>query len=252
MKTVLDFYNFLNEIATFENQEAWDNSGLLVGDFQNEVKKVAVVLDVNFDTMKEAIDKKADLIISHHPLIFKPKKKFTSDSIEYQLAKNNISVISSHTCFDSADDGVNDILCQLLEMKDVEKFETFDTVKPIVRVGKIEKISSEKLAQKIAGILGGKVAFADAKNEIKTLAVCTGSGGDFIGGILKNNIDAYLTGETSYHQMCDAKDNGLTVICAGHFETEKPAMENLSKRLKEKFSDVEIISLDEKCPIKYF
>lgn len=252
MTKVNDVYRFIDSLAPFANQECWDNSGLLVGDRDREVKKIAVVLDVNENTAFQAIRNGVDLIVSHHPIIFKPKKNFTADSLEYRLARNGISVISAHTCFDSADGGVNDVLCELLDMRNVHKLETEDTVCPIVRVGEIDGMTGAELAKKIACVLGGKVTLADSKKTVKTLAVCTGSGGDFISEITENSIDAYLTGEASYHTMCDAKDSGLTVVAAGHFETEKPAMKSLEKKIKERFSDVEIAEIDEVCPFEYF
>lgn len=252
MTSVNDIFRFIDETAPFERQESWDNSGLLVGDLTRQVKKIAVVLDVNADTANQAIEKGVDLIVSHHPIIFKPKKNFTADSLEYRLAVNNVSVISAHTCFDSADGGVNDVLCEILGLKNVYVLETADTFCPIVRVGETDGMTGEELAKKIACVLGGKVTLADSGKTIRTLAVCTGSGGDFAAEIAEKQIDAYLTGEASYHTVCDAKDMGLTVICAGHFETEKPAMKSLENRIKERFADVGIVEIDETCPFKYF
>lgn len=252
MIKVSDVYECLDGICSFCEQESWDNSGLLVGDKDREVNRIAVVLDVNKSTVEKALKKGVDLIVSHHPLIFRPKKTFTAESLEYKLAVNGVSLISCHTCFDSADGGVNDVLCSLIGMSDVYKLETADVERELVRVGKISKISGEEFAQKVSEILGGKVTLADSGKTIKTVAVCTGSGGDFIPEILDAEIDAYVTGEASYHEMCDAKDNGLTVVCAGHFETEKPAMSMLEKRLSEKFEEIEFVRLDEICPFKYY
>lgn len=249
--TVADIYEYLESFAPFENQEQWDNSGLLVGSLKKEVKKVAVVLDVCASTVQEAIKLSADLIISHHPLIFKPKKNFLSDCAEYLLACNDISVISSHTCLDGADEGVNDVLCKLMELKNVKKLETYDTACPIVRIGETEKTSACRFAEKIKNVLQTNVSFVDAGREIKTVAVCTGSGADFIKDVLKTNADAYVTGEAGYHAMLDAKESGLSVFCAGHFETEKPAMKALGAKIKENFKDVEILEINEKCPIEY-
>ena len=252
MTKVRDIYAFVDETAPFSNQENWDNSGLLVGDFNRQVKKIAVVLDVNADTANQAIKNGVDLIVSHHPIIFRPKKNFTADSLEYTLAVSGVSVISAHTCFDSAEGGVNDVLCELLGLKNTYSLETADTLCPIVRVGELDGMTGEELAKKISVVLGGKVTLADSGKTIITLAVCTGSGGDFAAEIAEKQIDAYLTGEASYHTVCDAKDMGLTVICAGHFETEKPAMKSLEKKIKERFEDIEIVEINEVCPFKYF
>lgn len=252
MQKVLDVYNFLNEKYTIENQEPWDNSGLIVGDYQNEVRKIAVVLDINDETLRQSIEQKADLIVSHHPLIFKPVKKVTSESIEYKLIKNNISVISIHTCYDNAKDGVNDILCEKLGIENTTVVETSDVVCPIVRMGTVNETTGDELAKKVKEILSGKVSLADAGNRIRNVAVCSGSGSDFIREMIENDVDAYITGEASYHDMLFAKDNGMSVISAGHYETEKPAMEVLKERIKERFNDIEILSVVENGPIIYF
>lgn len=249
--TVADIYEFLESFAPFENQEQWDNSGLLVGRFDKKVEKVALVLDVCKSTVQGAIKLSADLIISHHPLIFKPRKNFLSSAPEYLLAQNDISVISTHTCLDSTDEGVNDVLCARLGIKNIRKLETKDTTSPIVRIGEIEKTNACEFAEKIKKSLDTKVSFADAGKEIKNVAVCTGAGADFIKDVLQKNVDAYVTGEAGYHAMLDAKESGLSVFCAGHFETEKPAMNALGDKIKEKFNDIEILEIDEKCPIKY-
>ena len=252
MQKVLDIYNFLNEKYTIENQEPWDNSGLIVGDYRNDVRKIAVVLDINDETVSQSIEQKADLIVSHHPLIFKPVKKITSESIEYRLIKNNISVISIHTCYDNAKDGVNDILCEKLGIENIGVAETSDVVCPIVRTGMLGETTGKELAKKVKEILSGKVSLADAGNKIRNVAVCSGAGSDFIFEMIEKNIDAYITGEASYHDMLFAKDNGMSVISAGHYETEKPAIEELKERIKERFEDIEILPVVENGPIIYF
>lgn len=246
---VRDIYNFIDSQVAFAESEPWDNSGLLVGDEDAEVKKIAVVLDVTISVMEQAIAQGIDLIVSHHPLIFRPKKNFLADSIEYQLAINGISVISAHTCFDSAVGGVNDILCEKLGIENVSVIETDETVRPLLRCGFVEETTGEDFAEMINEILGGKVFLADSGNVIKTVAVCTGSGGDFIGEVIRCGIDAYITGEASYHMMLDAKESGLTVITAGHYETEKPAMEEMKNRISEKFCDIEIVEIIENSPL---
>lgn len=251
MIKVKDIYDYLDEIAPFACQEEWDNSGLLVGDFDNEVKKIAVVLDVSCAVMEQAIAENVDLIISHHPLIFKPVKNFLSDSIAYQLAINGISVISTHTCFDCADGGVNDVLCEMLNMRNIAVLPTNIASSATVRVGFVDETTAEELAENVSSSLRTNVSFVSGREKIKTVAVCTGSGSDFIGEVLAHSIDAFITGEASYHTMLTAEENGLTVITAGHFETEKPAMEELKNRMKLKFSEIEFVDITEENSIKY-
>ena len=250
MRTVRDFYDFLDEFAPFSSQESWDNSGLLVGSFEKEVQRVAVVLDLNEETLDQAIALEADLIITHHPVIFKAQKTFLSDCLAYKLAENSISLIATHTPFDSADGGVNDILCDLLELTKVEILST-SMSENLLRVGFTDRTSPEEFSRFVSRQLSADVRFCDGGNEIETVAVCSGAGADFAKEVAELGIDAFVTGDAKYHDFLDAKEDGLTLIAAGHFETENPAMAILASKLRGRFSETDIIVLSETNPIKY-
>ena len=250
MRTVRDFYMFLDNIAPFSLAENWDNSGLLVGDLDWEVNRAAVVLDLNEETLEQAIAFEVDLIITHHPVIFKAQKTFLSDSIAYKLAQNSMSVISTHTPFDAAEGGINDILCDLLELTKVEILAT-KTTENLLRVGFTDRTTPEDFAEFVSDQLDAKVRFCDAGREIETVAVCSGAGADFAEEIAELGIDAFVTGDAKYHEFLDAKENGLTLIAAGHFETENPAVAILAGKLRGNFSETEIIVLNQTNPIKY-
>lgn len=250
MRTVRDFYDFLDEFAPFSSQESWDNSGLLVGSFDKEVERVAVVLDLNKETLDQAIALEADLIITHHPVIFKAQKTFLSDCPAYKLAENSISLIATHTPFDSAEGGVNDILCEMLELTRVEVLST-SMSENLLRVGFTDTTSPEEFARFVSRQLSADVRFCDGKNEIETVAVCSGAGADFAKEVAELGIDAFVTGDAKYHEFLDAKEEGLTLIAAGHFETENPAMAILASKLRGRFSETDIIVLSETNPIKY-
>ena len=114
MPTVREIYEYINSFAPFSSQESWDNSGLLLGDPDRQVKTVAVVLDATKKTVEAAKKAQADMIVTHHPVIFSPLKKITAGSVVYDLLTNDISVVSAHTCWDSAAGGVNDTLAEIL------------------------------------------------------------------------------------------------------------------------------------------
>lgn len=250
MRTVRDFYDFLDEIAPFSSQEDWDNSGLLVGSFEKEVNRVAVALDLNKETLDQAISLEVDLIITHHPVIFKAQKTFLSDSLAYKLAENSISLISTHTPLDAADGGINDILCDLLELTKVEVLST-SMSENLLRVGFTDKTTPEEFARFVSRQLSADVRFCDGENEIETVAVCSGAGADFAKEVAELGIDAFVTGDAKYHEFLDAKEDGLTLIAAGHFETENPAMAILAGKLRGRFSETDIIVLSQTNPIKY-
>lgn len=243
MAKVKDFYGYLNSIAPFETQEDWDNSGMLVGDMDAEVKKVAVVLDITHEEIKKAKAIGADLIISHHPVIFNPIKSVTRGSVPYELVASSINALCCHTPLDIADGGTNDSLAELLGI-DVTRTED-----PILRLGTVEPTTAENLAGKIAKTLNTKVRYADAGRKIEKIAICTGAGCSLIEAA--GEIDAFITGDASHHNFLDCIQAGITLIAAGHYETEIIVVPVLVKKLQAQFPDIEIIDIKQENPIKF-
>ena len=243
MAKVKDFYGYLNSIAPFETQEDWDNSGMLVGDMDAEVKKVAVVLDITHEEIKKAKAIGADLIISHHPVIFNPIKSVTKGSVPYELVASSINALCCHTPLDIADGGTNDSLAKLLGI------EVTRTEDPILRLGTVEPTTAENLAGKIAKKLNTKVRYADAGRKIEKIAICTGAGCSLIEAA--GEIDAFITGDASHHNFLDCIQAGITLIAAGHYETEIVVVPVLVKKLQAQFPDIEIIDIKQENPIKF-
>ncbi len=243
MAKVKDFYGYLNSIAPFETQEDWDNSGMLVGDMNAEVKKVAVVLDITHEEIKKAKAIGADLIISHHPVIFNPIKSVTRGSVPYELVASSINALCCHTPLDIADGGTNDSLAELLGI------EVTRTEDPILRLGTVEPTTAENLAGKIAKTLNTKVRYADAGRKIEKIAICTGAGCSLIEAA--GEIDAFITGDASHHNFLDCIQAGITLIAAGHYETEIVVVPVLVKKLQAQFPDIEIIDIKQENPIKF-
>lgn len=242
MAKVKNFYGYLNSIAPFETQEDWDNSGMLVGDMDAEVKKVAVVLDITHEEIKKAKAIGADLIISHHPVIFNPIKSVTRGSVPYELVASSINALCCHTPLDIADGGTNDSLAKLLGI------EVTRTEDPILRLGTVEPTTVENLAGKIAKTLNTKVRYADAGRKIEKIAICTGAGCSLIEAA--GEIDAFITGDASHHNFLDCIQAGITLIAAGHYETEIVVVPVLVKKLQAQFPDIEIIDIKQENPIK--
>lgn len=243
MAKVKDFYGYLNSIAPFETQEDWDNSGMLVGDMDAEVKKVAVVLDITHEEIKKAKAIGADLIISHHPVIFSPVKSVTRGSVPYELVASSINALCCHTPLDIADGGTNDSLAELL------RIEVTRAEDPILRLGTVEPTTAENLAGKIAKTLNTKVRYADAGRKIEKIAICTGAGCSLIEAA--GEIDAFITGDASHHNFLDCIQAGITLIAAGHYETEIVVVPVLVKKLQAQFPDIEIIDIKQENPIKF-
>ena len=243
MAKVKDFYGYLNSIAPFETQEDWDNSGMLVGDMNAEVKKAAVVLDITHEEIKKAKAIGADLIISHHPVIFNPIKSVTKGSVPYELVASSINALCCHTPLDIADGGTNDSLAEPLGINVTRADD------PILRLGTVEPTTAQELAGKIANTLNTKVRYADAGKTIKKIAICTGAGCSLIEAA--GEIDAFITGDASHHNFLDCVQAGITLIAAGHYETEIIVVPVLVKKLQAQFPDIEIIDIKQENPIKF-
>lgn len=251
MPTVKEIFEYINSFAEFSAQESWDNSGLLLGDPEREVKKIAFSLDATLKTVEAAKSCGADLMVTHHPVIFSPLKKVTAGSVVYELLTNGISVISAHTCWDSASGGVNDTLAKLLGFENPQPLGLEETATPLVRLVEVEPMSGEELAKHVKEKLGCRLRLADAGKPIKKIAICGGSGGSLLYEII-GKADAFITGELSHHHFIDAAQNGLTAIAAGHFETEVPSMKPLKEKIKEKFTDIDFVLIEQDNPVKYY
>ncbi len=251
MVKVKDIFEFIDSISPYSLKCEWDNCGLLVGDEEKEVKKIGFCLDATSETLNDAIKKGVDLIVTHHPVIFKAQKNFLKGNIPFEAAKNGISIVSAHTCFDCAKGGVNDILAEILELKNITSIETEGCAEPMLRIGEINETSSLEFSRFVAERLGTICRVIDCSNKIKKVALCGGAGMDFAHDAKLAGADAYVTGDISHHQMLGAKEIGLTVIAAGHFETEKPAMLKMEEYIKAEFNEPETIILKESNPVKF-
>lgn len=223
--------NIMNEYANVDLAEDWDNVGLIIGDENSNVKKILVTLDIDDDVIEEAISKKCNMIISHHPLIFKGIKNINTTTILgkriIKLIKNNINVYSAHTNLDIAKNGTNDTFAKLLNLKNIINFFPSNNSYEfgLGRIGELEQeVLFENVIKKVKDILNlsNLVFCGDLNNKIKKIAICTGAGGeiDFIFNAIKQKCDLYITGDVKYHNAQFAKDNDLCIIDATHYASE--------------------------------
>lgn len=254
MVTVKDISDFIDSFAPYSTKCEWDNCGVLVGDKEKQVNKIGFALDLTEETLKDAIDNKVDMIVTHHPIIFKAQKNFLKGNMAYELAFNGINAISAHTCFDCADGGVNDVLCDILELTDIQGVPCEECSVPMVRIGNLgymNELSSIEFAKIVSEKLATTVRVVESDKKIARVAVCGGAGMDFIEDAIKMGADAYVTGDMSHHEMLEAKSLGITVVAAGHFETENPAMKKLKKYIEEKYSEIETVLLKQSNPVRF-
>lgn len=242
MAKIVDIAEYVETCAPSNIACEWDNDGLLVcEDKTTDTDKILLCLDVTDEIVDAAIRVNAKLIISHHPLIFTPIKSINGDTSESRLAirllKSGISLLSAHTRLDKTTDGVNDTLAKLMGMRNTRRFGEDD----IGIIGEVDKMDCKSIALFAKEKLEiPSVSYVLGDKAITKLAVVCGSGKDFLYDAFYEGADALLTGDVSYTAFVAAKRLGISLIDAGHFYTEFPILEVLSKKLKEKFPKLDI------------
>ena len=223
--TVREIYDKIEERIPQSLREEWDNDGLMCSaDTSVNVKKAIVTLDVTEEIVDYAISEKFDLIVSHHPLIFKPLKAINEDShIARKLIKliaAGVSVFSFHTRADKVVGGVNDQLCDLLGIYNSSAFGEGG----LGRIGTLDDdYTLEDFVYKLKSALGSDmIRYSDGYNNVKTVALVGGDGKDFVADAIKCGADTYVSGRIGYNLMEEAAELGINLIEAGHFFTEQP------------------------------
>lgn len=236
--TVKDIYTYIDSIAPFSSAEGWDNVGLLIGNSDTEVTTAVIALDCTLSALNAAKANGAQLIITHHPVVFDPLKNLCADSLAYKLAEAGISVISAHTNLDIAERGVNRRLCDVLELN--AKPENTESALMIGEYAK--EYGTENFIAFIKEKLNCPVVRACVcGNTVKKVAVCCGSGGDLL-AIAKNaGADTFVTGDVKHNVFVEAKHMGINLIDAGHFHTEDIIIDSLCESLTAEFSTVRFI-----------
>lgn len=221
---IAEIYAFLNKLSPFETQADWDNSGLLLGNFDSEVEKIYLSLDLD-ESLIDSADENA-LFITHHPLIFKPLKDLANANYPKNLLKKmickNQSLISLHTNYDLSH--LNAYFTeQILGFKIAKKDEFIIYADIDMKFNELIAYLKDKIKTKIV-----KTSFA-GKERIQRLAICTGSGGDLIE---KLEADCFLSGDFKYHQALNAICNHLSLIDIGHYESESCFANSLAQDLQ--------------------
>lgn len=242
--TVNELSKYMNEKIPRELSCSWDNDGLMCcPNPDREVKKALFTMDVTPEAINHAIEGGYDVIISHHPLIFRGVKTLSGDfgipARLIKLIKNDIAVMSYHTRFDAVDGGVNDALADIFELTDVEKV-VCEGIE-LMRVGYLpEELDIEHFVEVVRAKLGCEhLNYASNSGKVHKLALVGGGGGSYIREAAASGADTYLSGEIGYHNLTDCKDYRINLVEAGHYFTERIALYNLSELVKEADSTVE-------------
>ena len=237
--TVEKIFEFLNQKFPVDTACGFDNVGTLVGNRNQTVTKALVALDCTMPVIKDAIENGCELIITHHPIIFSGLKSVLDDTLVFEIIKNGLSVISMHTNLDQGDGGVNDALCDVIGLKNIEIVEAPD--KFLLKKGEISPLSADDFAKHLKEVLNYPVKYV-GENEIKNVLVCSGSGAQYHTLLKENGCDALVTADVRHNNFLDAAQNGLALYDCGHFNTEVVVIKPLCELLSKEFNNIQFIA----------
>lgn len=242
----------MEKFAPTQLAEDWDNVGLLIGDRTQSIERVMTCLTVTPRTVAEAVQRRADLIVTHHPIPFRPMKRLTTDTITggivWQLARAGISVYSPHTGFDSAENGINQSLGIRLGLEGLEPLIPQEDGVQAVGAGRLGQLQeSQTLAEFVSSIklslsIDSIRVVNSEDSSVKRVAIACGSGGSFLGKAKARGCDTLVTGEATFHTCLEAEARGMSLVLLGHFASERFAVETLAELLKVSFESTEIWS----------
>ena len=244
---------FLNELeawAPLSFAEEWDNCGLQVGRRDKVVRKVMVALTPGEAAIQAAVDADVDMLLTHHPMIFKPAKSVTTDTVLGQsiikLIQHDINLYCAHTNLDMAVGGVNDVLAKALNLQNIEILENVTEDYGIGRVGDLaEPITLQAfLTQTAKQLACNHLAYqGDVNRTVQRVALCGGSGISYLHAAKKAGADVYVTGDMKYHDAQLASELGICVVDAGHFGTEKHIVKTLAEFVQKQ--GLEVVTFNE-------
>lgn len=242
MVLVNDVLDYLWSVAPEACKESWDNVGLLVGRKNAPVTKVLVALDITFPVIGEAKQLGAELIVSHHPLIWDTHKHVTDTVLQQDkvmtLVENRQAAICMHTNLDKAVDGVDDTLCEILGLEP-ERHLGADGIGHVSELPEPLALADFlALVQQRLGANG--LRYFDAERPVQRVATGCGSCGEYLLDAYQAGCDTFVTGDLKYSAFLDAQGYGMNLIDAGHFATENPIVQKLAGKLQEAFPQLEI------------
>ena len=252
MTTVADVLKFIESIAPPYMAESWDNVGLLCGRREKAVKKILVALDPFATVIDRAIETGADLIVTHHPLIFGEALKVVNENTEtgrclLTLIENGIAAINAHTNLDQAPGGVNDVLARKLALVNVEVLNPCGTTESgepwgLIRRGEVPEQPLDAFLNRVKTLLGCEgLRYVNGGKPVRKVCVGGGSCAGAIHEVAAAGCDTLVTADVKYNQFRTAFELGINLIDAGHFHTENPTMPILAEKLRREFPGVEVI-----------
>ena len=263
MTTVHDVLSFVETLAPRSMKMDWDNVGLLCGSRKNAVTRVLVALDPFEHVCQEAADWGAELIVTHHPIIFQPIKSVTDETSIGRgimlLCRHGISAVNAHTNLDQVHGGINDVLAQSLGLTDIRVINACGVDDDgnewgLLRCGEVEEQPLEVFLSHVKQTLGCEgLRYVSGNKPVRRVAV---GGGACAGGLVEAfhaGCDTFVTSDIKYNQFWDAHDLGMNLIDAGHFPTENPIIPILARKIAAQFPEIEVkISETHKDCMKFY
>jgi dinuclear metal center YbgI/SA1388 family protein len=244
MPTVAEIADFLEHFAPSRLAEEWDNVGLLVGRPDRPAERIMTCLTLTPDSVTEAVAEQASLVVAHHPLPFRPLKRLTADSAEgrllLDLIEARIAVYSPHTAFDSTGRGINQRLAEGLGLESIAPL-VASADEPAIGAGRFGRLTKSMSLADFAEQIGQFLAIKQVQfvgpgdRPIGIVAVGCGSAGSLLGAARERGCDCFVTGEARFHTCLEAEANGIALVLAGHYATERFAVEALAEVLSEQF-----------------
>lgn len=264
MTTVDDLCCWLEERYPSRLAEEWDNVGLLLGDRAGGVTRIMTCLTLTPESVEEAVRERAELVVTHHPLPFRPIKALTSDSVAgnsiWKLARAGVAVYSPHTALDSAAEGINQQLADQLGLRDTRPLAPDvsgnDAAVGAGRWGNLPAPESvadfgKRLQAMFPGALIRRGPLTGKRCQ--RVAVACGSGGSLLSAAVRNACDTLVTGEATFHTCLEAAAQGVQLWLVGHYQSERFALEGLAERLRSAFAGCQVwASHDEHDPLVIF
>jgi dinuclear metal center YbgI/SA1388 family protein len=260
MIVVRDVCDFLEGFAPAVLAAEWDNVGLLVGDREQKVERVMTCLTVTPDVAREAIRERVDLIVTHHPLPFRPLKRLTADQpagrLLLDLIRAGVAIHSPHTAFDSAAGGINQQLAEGLGLIEIQPLEVVPSFPAGAGTGRYGTLAGKGTLGQLAAALkqflktSTLAVVGDLQMPVTRVGIACGSAGEFLDVAIDRGCQVLVTGETRLHTCYDAAARGTGLLLAGHYASERFGVERLAVVLQEKFAGLAVwASREEREPL---
>lgn len=242
MASVKEILDYLYTVAPAQYKMDWDNIGLMCGHSDREVTKIMVALDASPAVAEEAKAHGCELVVVHHPLVFVTTPSVADTTLTgkrlLSYLENGIAVISMHTNLDCAPGGVNDILAQKLGLRNVQVLESGE-MEHLVRYGEVEVQSLAQFVPFVKQQLGCEgLRYVDGGKQVHHVAVGGGACGEYAQQLSALGCDTFVTADVGYHRFADAQEMGISLIDAGHFETENAVCAYLAAKLRAAFPKI--------------